>query len=247
MDTQKSSGRINWTRSEVILACSLLADNNWKWMHPSDPRAVELSELLRKSPEHPSTVRQPTFRNPNGVVRKMQDLQSRMPDYKGTPTHGSKLDRDVLHEFRAEPVGMQALAERIRTAIRRSEAAPYIVSEVTADPEMAAYEGAVAVAAHLTRERDRSLREAKLQSVRSAGRPIACEICGFDFARTYGDQGAGYIEVHHSLPLHESGPVRTRLADLVLLCANCHRMIHRGKRWLTPDELRAVVATRSAK
>jgi 5-methylcytosine-specific restriction enzyme A len=31
------------------------------------------------------------------------------------------------------------------------------------------------------------------------------------------------------------------LADLALLCSNCHRMIHRSKQWLTPDQLQKLV------
>ena len=30
---------------------------------------------------------------------------------------------------------------------------------------------------------------------------LACEVCGFDFAITYGDLGTGFIEAHHVLPL----------------------------------------------
>jgi len=35
---------------------------------------------------------------------------------------------------------------------------------------------------------------------------------------------------------------QTKLADLALLCSNCHRMIHRTKRWLTVEELKDLVA-----
>jgi 5-methylcytosine-specific restriction protein A len=31
----------------------------------------------------------------------------------------------------------------------------------------------------------------------------------------------------------------TKLSDLALLCANCHRMIHARRPWLSMDELRA--------
>ncbi|WP_405140686.1 HNH endonuclease [Sphaerisporangium sp. NBC_01403] len=48
-----------------------------------------------------------------------------------------------------------------------------------------------------------------------------------DFERPYGDCGAGYIECHHVIPLHQAGEGLTKLADLALICANCHRMIHR--------------------
>ncbi|MDN5896921.1 MAG: HNH endonuclease, partial [Nocardioides sp.] len=78
------------------------------------------------------------------------------------------------------------------------------------------------------------------------GLPISCEVCAFDFGATYGALGEGYVEVHHRLPLHASGPVKTRLEDLALLCSNCHRMIHRARPWLTPEGLGAVVRRQQA-
>jgi 5-methylcytosine-specific restriction protein A len=56
-----------------------------------------------------------------------------------------------------------------------------------------------------------------------------CAACGFDFGTTYGPLGEGYIEVHHVIPVSRMGseysidPVR----DLIPLCANCHRIVHR--------------------
>ncbi|WP_279635939.1 HNH endonuclease [Kitasatospora cheerisanensis] len=46
------------------------------------------------------------------------------------------------------------------------------------------------------------------------------------------------MECHHVVPLHVAGEGRTGLADLALICANCHRMIHRRAPWPTPQELR---------
>lgn len=63
--------------------------------------------------------------------------------------------------------------------------------------------------------------------IASTGR-LACEVCGFEFERTYGSHGDGYIECHHVVPLAFAGPSRTRLADLAVVCSNCHRMLHRG-------------------
>ncbi|MFJ8491373.1 HNH endonuclease [Streptomyces sp. NPDC094038] len=66
-------------------------------------------------------------------------------------------------------------------------------------------------------------------------------MCSFGFTAAYGELGDGYIEVHHSLPLHVSGVTETGLLELALLCANCHRMCHksfRGESWRTPDALR---------
>ena len=233
--------RINWSRSEVILACALLGDNNWKWIPPTDDRIVTLSELLRQSPEHPLEGRGSKFRNPNGVARKMMDLLSHHPDYRGVPTHGGKTDLEVIAAFIDDGPGMARLADRIREEIRRGELTTALIAEVVGDPEMEANEGTILMASHIRRDRDPKLRRRKIDNVKAYGGRVACEVCGFDFEDVYGERGRDYIEVHHVVPLHVSGATTTKLSDLALVCANCHRMIHRGKEWLTPMALRSVV------
>jgi 5-methylcytosine-specific restriction protein A len=58
----------------------------------------------------------------------------------------------------------------------------------------------------------------------------------------YGDLGAGFAECHHKLPL-AAGERRTLLSDLAIVCANCHRMLHRRSPWLTVEELQEILAT----
>ncbi|MBJ6749889.1 EVE domain-containing protein [Geomonas anaerohicana] len=58
---------------------------------------------------------------------------------------------------------------------------------------------------------------------------LACKACGFNFERVYGERGSGFIEVHHVKPismLKEKQQVDPK-TDLVTLCSNCHKMIHR--------------------
>jgi 5-methylcytosine-specific restriction protein A len=99
-------------------------------------------------------------------------------------------------------------------------------------------EGGIILREHLRRERNPQLRRKKLAEVKRRGLPITCAVCTFDFGRFYGPHGLDYIEVHHRTPLHVTGETETKLADLALLCSNCHRMIHRAKQWLTVEELR---------
>ncbi|WP_421989133.1 HNH endonuclease [Roseococcus sp.] len=41
----------------------------------------------------------------------------------------------------------------------------------------------------------------------------------------YGERGRGFIECHHTRPLHTLRPGdKTKIADLVLVCSNCHWM-----------------------
>lgn len=72
----------------------------------------------------------------------------------------------------------------------------------------------------------------------------ACQICDFDFAEHYGDLGKEFIEVHHLTPLAAAGaPVLIDPhRDLIPLCSNCHRMVHRGGATLSPDEVKSALA-----
>jgi predicted HNH restriction endonuclease len=99
--------------------------------------------------------------------------------------------------------------------------------------EPAAIEGRLSLRSHLARERSRSLVEAKKNS--SPDR--RCEICGFSSLSVY---GVDYCEVHHLVPIAKlDGSTPTRLEDLAVVCANCHRIIHYGAAPLTLDQVRA--------
>lgn len=58
-----------------------------------------------------------------------------------------------------------------------------------------------------------------------------CQGCNLDFKLRYGEIGAGFIEAHHLKPISslEEGVAVTYdvESDFAVLCANCHRMIHR--------------------
>ena len=92
---------------------------------------------------------------------------------------------------------------------------------------------------YITRyERNPKLRETAIQI-----HGTKCMVCGFDFYEAYGRLGKGFIEVHHTKPLSEVGEeVSVSVEkDLVCLCSNCHRMIHRKKgKVLSLDELREI-------
>lgn len=60
-----------------------------------------------------------------------------------------------------------------------------------------------------------------------------CQVCGFDFAIHYGALGKNFIEAHHLTPLYSlpEGVVVSMNphTDFAVLCANCHRMLHRKR------------------
>lgn len=232
----------DWTRDEVVLACALVAHNDWHGLSVGDARVIELSAFLQQLDIHPRDERGPDFRNANGVARKTFDIATRHPDYRGKPTNGGQHDLSVLREFLKDTATMSALARAILSAAAGTDPLVEMAADLDLD-ELSAREGRVLERRHLARERDPKLRSRKISAVRKAVGRIACEACGFDFARVYGDRGIDFAECHHRIPLHASGPTVTRLQDLVLLCSNCHRMIHRYTPWLTFEQLCSLITS----
>ncbi|MGW1272457.1 HNH endonuclease [Streptomyces sp. NPDC002491] len=231
-----------WTRDELILACDVVARNGWQGLAASDPRIEELSELLQLLGAYPPEERAVEYRNRNGAALKTLNIASFHPDYPGTPTNGGQLDRDVLQDFLAHPEEMARTAELLRDGLRSGTLQPVLPEDDDADDDdVSAPEGRVLYRRHRTRERNKRLRAKKIAAVLKKGGILACEVCGFNFSAVYGERGQGYIECHHVVPLHEAGEGTTKLADLALICSNCHRMIHRCAPWPTPAELRELV------
>jgi predicted HNH restriction endonuclease len=108
------------------------------------------------------------------------------------------------------------------------------------DEDDAFPEGREVLVTHRMRERNPLVVRHKKVSVLEAQGRLACEACGFDFEVDYGVHGAGYIECHHTLPISKYADGQTTTVDdLVLVCANCHRVLHRVRPWMTLDDLRS--------
>ena len=88
---------------------------------------------------------------------------------------------------------------------------------------------------HLITERSSRL----VKEFKSKLTSYECSICGFDFEKTYGDFGKGFIEAHHKKPVSLlSKNERVSVEDLVAVCSNCHRMLHRKNPPLTIQALK---------
>lgn len=108
-------------------------------------------------------------------------------------------------------------------------------------------EGNPRLVAHLRRERNRSLVEAKIKATLRTTGKVCCEACDFDFEKKYGELGSGFGEVHHLRPLAKADrEVKTGLDDLAIVCSNCHRIIHRSDPMLGIQELRKLILCRGA-
>ncbi len=95
---------------------------------------------------------------------------------------------------------------------------------------------------HRSRERNQAaIRAAKDAFVKKHGK-LFCQVCGFDFQDKYGEAGRGFIEGHHTIPISDlAGEVKTKARDIALVCANCHRMLHRKRPWFKMKDLKRLV------
>jgi hypothetical protein len=98
---------------------------------------------------------------------------------------------------------------------------------------------------HRKKERNpKAVRRKKEKVLADHGR-LLCEACEFDFEAVYGSLGEGFAECHHRVPLSElSAEHKTKLSELAIVCANCHRMLHRSRPMMSVEELRAVIQAR---
>ena len=122
---------------------------------------------------------------------------------------------------------------------RRLEAEKLVVVE---DEESRFPEGGKRYRMHVQLERDTAIsKKAKAKRLAETGM-LKCEVCAFDFAQCYGSLGQGFIEAHHVVPVSKlDGVSKTKIADLALVCPNCHRMLHKDNPLPTVEALKALV------
>lgn len=233
-----------WTRDELILALDLYLRYRPNPPGKSSLEIAELSKLLGRIGRVVSAANSNTFRNVNGVYMKLMNFRSLDPEYTKAGKVGLKArgrgDADVWNEFSASPERLAEIAAAIQTAVEgehRSE-----VASTPDEPSISeAIEGRVLTRLHRVRERDRRLIEAKKTAVLKEFGELRCEACDANFSQAYHGLGHAALEVHHLRPLHTiTGIIKTRLEDLAILCANCHRMVHASHRWRTVGEVRSL-------
>ena len=236
-----------WSRDELILALDLYLRHRERLPDSDDVEIVELSQILNSlfgEQAQDATL----FRNPNGVYMKLANFRAVDPLHtsqgKRGLSRGGNGVAEIWEEFSNRGDELKLIASAIRAAAG-NQAAIAIAAEQD-DGITEAEEGHLLTRMHRVRERNRELVKRKRDMVvRETGR-LACEVCDFDFHARYGEQGRGFIEVHHLLPLYALVPgSRTRLQDLAVLCANCHRMVHAKSKWLSLLQLKELLAERN--
>lgn len=239
-----SKRNADWQRDELILALDLyFRSEGGRRLSQTHPDVVELSRVLNSLPIHGNDSRDGTFRNPNGCYMKLGnfrrfDAEFAKLGHRGL-TRGNQLEEVVWNDFASNRLELVEIARTIRSA--SVVAGKVEVADVADADEGDFPEGKILYRLHRIRERNSVLTEkAKRRAAQNGG--LKCAACDFDFLARYGEIGRGYIECHHTLPLSEYlSATRTSLKDLALVCANCHRMLHRKRPWLTIGQLKSVL------
>lgn len=243
-----------WQRDELILALNTYVRFQGNPPSHSSPEIEDLSKTLNRFHMLIGTPRADTLRNTNGVYMKLMNFRRFDPTFialgRAGLSSGGKLEAEIWTEFHNDPNRLAQVAKAIRKAIdEQSEAIDHgngtLSTEDEFDDGYEATEGRMLTRKHRAYERDKKLVDRKKQQAMRRFGKLACEVCGFDFKVTYGDRGAGFIECHHIRPVSELVESRkTSLDDLALLCANCHRMVHAKRPWLSTQELQETIISR---
>lgn len=214
----------HWIRDELILALDLYFRLNPAHVSVSNSEILALSELLRSLPIHERRNINEQFRSPSSVCMKLSNFLRLDPTYPGKGlSAGSKLDEVVWREFAPNRERLRQVARAIKDNYKT------VTRPANLSQEEEFAEGRILIRVHKTRERNQKAVMRKKRTVMKETGTLACEVCGFDFAEVYGQLGEGFAECHHKVPVSELTPeIPIRLSDLAILCANCHRMIHRA-------------------
>lgn len=163
-------------------------------------------------------------------------------DKEGNPAILTGFSMDVYNEFiNKDEKHIWSIIESYLDV--GSKIKPIIFNDLIAEDiassteETTRTEGGVKVRISKSIERSPKLRQAALNI-----HGYKCQVCGFDFELVYGKWGKEFAEVHHIKPLSELKGAKYKTdpkTDLAVLCANCHRMVHRKKGiTLSLDELK---------
>ena len=231
--------RYDWSPDELILALDLYFREPAARGSQTHRAVRDFSESLNSLPIHPEQGEKDYVRTPGSIGMKLRNFSGLDPGYEGVGlANAGRRDREVWVEYANDPVRLHHKAQVLwEVAHSGTLATEYAVEQIGASAD----EGRVLTRLHRVRERSQSLVDRKKKQVRAESGRLACEGCGFDFGSSYGERGLGFAECHHRVPLSKlSAKTRMRTADLAIVCANCHRMIHRFEPWLTVSQVRAL-------
>jgi 5-methylcytosine-specific restriction protein A len=172
----------------------------------------------------------PPTRFPETEIDLRPSKKSRLsPDYEAGNVYSTLYREDNLPTEEVLTADLHGILDLYET-LRVSENLP-IGTGATEDDEEGNPNLRIDEDLRKFREHKRIERSQRLARKVKQIQGLTCQACGFDFSKVYvGIANNKYIESHHLTPISELKGQRVSLdpaKDFAVLCANCHRMIHR--------------------
>ena len=191
-----------------------------------EPRKT-MSELL--------TTYSKNFSMPDSSLKRLRDeydaFFSHRAGYKGAEKRKSrKKTHDLLNNL--------SEADLHNKVVKILTSEPIELTESEQEYGGPLWEGQIIQVQINKYERNRYARRACLEH-----HGTTCKCCYRDLGKIYGEIAQGVIEVHHIKPIAEIGKGYhvNPINDLVPLCPNCHRVIHKKNPPFTVEELSASI------
>jgi predicted HNH restriction endonuclease len=239
LETVTKRGKSEYGETELVLpALSVIAQN---------PSGIDTSELIRRLEEMLS----PTGHDANVLSGRRDTYFSQK--VRNLKSH-NKLKRLGVATY--DSAGMWRLTEKGEAFVEENLIALTEMSRqgftvrARGETDRIDYTGLIieegglqAATQHQIKRSQKLKRLAVERFMERQGGRIFCEACTFDFDVCYSNIGRGYIELHHLRPLYLSKGqafqvfLNEALTGTRMVCANCHRMLHRRKCILPWDEL----------
>ncbi len=227
------------TETELILPSLFLMDARHKGIVTSE-LIKELTEIFQPTGEDAKIL---TGRNDTKFSQKVRNLKAHntferygYAEYKNGSFFITDTGKDFLNkniDFVIYLLSNGFLYNDLKSSFQK----PLVKKDIEKTPKVfdenvLVYEGAQKIIQSKTYERSIKLREAAILKYTEKDR-IKCKICCFDFEDFYGNFGKGFIEIHHQKPVfmfddnEVEKTVKDALGNVIPVCSNCHRIIHR--------------------
>lgn len=235
----------DWTREQLIVALDFYLRHREKVPNVGSLQIRELTTTIQAIGVAIGHKLEGTYRSQEGVHAALMNFCSLDPTYTANGRVGlpnpSRLAREIWRQFVEYPKECARVAAAVVGELNHIATNAGIGDD---SDEFGAEEGSLLSRAHRRRERNRGIvKKKKALAIKTTG-TLICEVCSFNFVAVYGERGSDFMECHHKIPVASlRSPSKTRLSDLALVCANCHRMIHAKADGLSVEGLRALLTS----
>lgn len=217
---------VPWTRDEIILALDALFFSGVKNFKIDSPVIIELSDLLNHLPIIPLDRRDETFRNPLGVSMQLSFFSEFIEKGK-TKGRIGKLFFSVYRDYENNVNYVHSIA----TNIRRNEKFVRSIGLNVGGKDSVFPEGVILNYVHRYLEQRWGRRVLKKNISK-------CSLCGINPEHIYGvfAERVSFFEPHLLVsPVLLSPEMKFTKDDFLLVCPNCHHMLHQIRPWRNRD------------